>query len=104
MLVQFEDFLQFFGREVLIEGNVLTFAVLEDTVGDGTAAGASVQLGVCPDFVSQIFRQFGYVVADTRKSGSLKCSCCSSKVLAGSLDIRIVVPCGSEWMFMNEIG
>ncbi len=65
MLVQFEDFLQFFGREVLIEGNVLTFAVLEDTVGDGTAAGASVQLGVCPDFVSQIFRQFGYVVADT---------------------------------------
>ena len=60
MLVQFEDFLQFFGREVLIEGNVLTFAVLEDTVGDGTAAGASVQLGVCPDFVSQIFRPVSY--------------------------------------------
>ena len=64
MLVQFEDFLQFFGREVLIEGNVLTFAVLEDTVGDGTAAGASVQLGVCPDFVSQIFRKLRDVVTD----------------------------------------
>ena len=85
MLVQFEDFLQFFGREVLIKRNVLTFAVLEDTVGDGTAAGASVQFCVCPDFVSQIFRKLG-------------------EVLAGSLDIRIVVPCGSEWMFMNEIG
>ena len=65
MLVQFEDFLQFFGREVLIKRNVLTFAVLEDTVGDGTAAGASVQFCVCPDFVSQIFRKLGDVVTDS---------------------------------------
>ena len=65
MLVQFEDFLQFFGREVLIKRNVLTFAVLEDTVGNGTAAGASVQFCVCPDFVSQIFRKLGDVVTDS---------------------------------------
>ena len=85
MLVQFEDFLQLFGREVLIEGNVLTFAVLENSVGDGTAAGASVQFGVCPDFVSQIFRKLGDVVADTTEVRIFEVFMLFFKSLAGIL-------------------